>query len=133
MTTDASIAETARHKYVSLTTFRRTGVPVSTAVWVARDGDALVVTTERQSGKVKRVRHTPRVEMRACDMRGRVADAAPTVVGVATIETDPQVRKRAGAALDAKYGLSHRLISLLGRLRRSDPADRVILRITAAS
>jgi PPOX class probable F420-dependent enzyme len=132
MTTDATIEETAGHTYVSLTTFRRSGAPVSTPVWVARDGTGLVVTTERESGKVKRVRHTPRVEVRPSDMRGRVADGAPTLLGMATIETDPEVVERAGAALAAKYRLYYRLIGLLGRLRRSDPAARVILRITAA-
>jgi len=35
---------------------------VSTAVWVARDGDALVVTTPEASGKVKRLRNNPRVD-----------------------------------------------------------------------
>jgi len=47
--------------YVSLTTFRRTGVPVSTPVWAAPDGETLVVWTRTDSGKVKRLRHTSRV------------------------------------------------------------------------
>jgi uncharacterized protein len=37
--------------YVSLTTFRRTGVPVSTPVWAAPEGDSLVVWTRADSGK----------------------------------------------------------------------------------
>ena len=37
--------------YVSLTTFRRTGVPVSTPVWAAPDGDTRVVWTRTDSGK----------------------------------------------------------------------------------
>jgi uncharacterized protein len=37
--------------YVSLTTFRRTGVPVATPVWAAPDGDTLVVWTRADSGK----------------------------------------------------------------------------------
>ncbi len=32
-------------KLMSLTTFRKSGEPVSTPVWVARDGDLLVVVT----------------------------------------------------------------------------------------
>ena len=46
--------------YVSLTTFRRTGVPVRTPVWAAPDGATLVVWTRTDSGKVKRLRHTTR-------------------------------------------------------------------------
>jgi hypothetical protein len=37
--------------YVSLTTFRRTEVPVSTPVWAAPDRDSLVVWTRADSGK----------------------------------------------------------------------------------
>ena len=40
-----------RQKFASPTTYRRSGVGVPTPVWIARDGDALVVTTpagERQ-------------------------------------------------------------------------------------
>jgi uncharacterized protein len=37
--------------YVNLTTFRRTGVPVSTPVWAAPEGDTLVVWTRADSGK----------------------------------------------------------------------------------
>ena len=38
-------------EYVSLTTFRRTGAPVSAPVWAAPDGDTLVVWTRTDSGK----------------------------------------------------------------------------------
>ena len=64
--------DVADAKYVSLTTFRRpvyaasTGAPVSTPVWVVRDGDRLLVTTDASAGKVKRLRHTPAVTLRAC-------------------------------------------------------------------
>ena len=69
----------ADHRFVSLTTFRRSGTPVATPVWIARDGDALVVTTIVDSGKVKRARRDPRVELQPCTRRGTVADGATTV------------------------------------------------------
>ena len=47
--------------FVSLTTFRRNGAPVSTPVWVAADGDDLVVLTPTASGKVRRLRNDARV------------------------------------------------------------------------
>jgi len=49
------------NRYVSLTTFRRTGTPVSTPVWVARDGGELVVISVDPAGKLKRLAHTSRV------------------------------------------------------------------------
>ncbi|MDT7579905.1 MAG: uncharacterized protein QOK35_1169, partial [Pseudonocardiales bacterium] len=50
-----TLAEMADEQFVSLSTFRRSGAPVATPVWIARDGDALVVTTIADSGKVKRL------------------------------------------------------------------------------
>ena len=60
-------------RFVSLTTFRRNGEGVATPVWVARDGDALVVITPEGTGKLRRLRRDDRVTLRPCDRRGRVA------------------------------------------------------------
>ncbi len=59
-------------RYVSLTTFRRTGDAVATPVWAAPDGADLVVWTRADSGKVKRLRHTSRVTVAPCDVRGNL-------------------------------------------------------------
>jgi PPOX class probable F420-dependent enzyme len=67
--------------YVSLTTFRRTGVPVSTPVWAAPDGDSLLVWTRSDSGKVKRLRHTTRVTCAPCTFRGHLEGPAVDGVG----------------------------------------------------
>ena len=66
------VEKLARGRYLSLTTFRRDGTPVATPVWVARQGDELVVYTARSSGKVKRLRNNNRVLLAPCNMRGRV-------------------------------------------------------------
>jgi hypothetical protein len=117
-----------RHRFVSLTTFRRSGQPVATPVWIAPDGDALVVTTPADSGKVKRLRHDPRVELRPCTRSGTVAPGAPTTTAVArVVPTDP----RSTAALEEKYRLQYRLIALLEKVVRRSRGERVILRITS--
>jgi PPOX class probable F420-dependent enzyme len=99
--------------YVSLTTFRRTGVPVSTPVWAAPDGDTLVVWTRADSGKVKRVRHTTRATVAPCDFRGRVE--APAVDGVAEFVAAAD-RSEALAALRRTYGIRFQLGYVLSRL-----------------
>jgi uncharacterized protein len=48
-------------RFISLTTFRRSGEPVSTPVWVVLNKSALLVTTQLSTGKIKRLRHTSRV------------------------------------------------------------------------
>ncbi len=72
-----------RAKYVLLTTFRRDGRAVAAPVWVVRHDDGWACTTGADSGKVKRLRHTPTIEVVPCDVRGRVADGAPTFRGTA--------------------------------------------------
>lgn len=88
-------------RYVSLTTFKRDGTPVATAVWVARDGDHLYVTTPLETGKVKRLRHTARVLLAPCDLRGQIT--GPHVEGTAWL-MDAAASERVGRLIDAKYG-----------------------------
>jgi uncharacterized protein len=122
-----------RRRYVSLTTFRRTGVPVSTAVWVAPVGEALVVLTGAATGKAKRLRNDPRVELAECSIRGRVRPGAPVVRGRAEIVTDPAEQRRLLAGHAAKYGLQDRLYSrIIHLLEKPDGPGDVVLRITDA-
>ncbi len=128
MTVTPPLARLADEPFVSLTTFRRTGEPVSTPVWVAPEGDALVVTTPTASGKVKRLRRDPRVELRPCSRTGKVPDGAEPVPAVAVVEPPSDA---ATTALKRKYGLQYLLISTLERLIARGGRERVILRITA--
>ena len=111
----------AASRYVSLTTFRRDGSPVATAVWVARDGDALVVVTGAGSGKVRRIRANGAVTLAPCDVRGRVHGDA--VSGRAVV-LDASETKRVTRAIRRRYGLVGWLFS------RGSDDDRVGLSIT---
>lgn len=117
--------------FVSLTTFRRTGEGVSTPVWVARDGAHLLVLTPSGSGKVKRLRNDPRVELRPCGRFGGVADGVLPVAGTAEVVDDPRPAYRAVAA---KYPLEHRVVLGIERavelVRREPRTQRLTLRIT---
>lgn len=129
MTVSPPLARLADEQFVSLTTFRRSGEPVSVPVWIAREGDGLVVTTSPATGKVRRVRRDPRVELRPCSRRGKVAEGVQPVSAVAAIEPPSDA---ATAALRAKYGLQYRLIIALERLFSRRSRERVMLRITTA-
>ena len=119
--------------YVSLTTFRRTGVPVSTPVWAAPDGDTLLVWTRTDSGKVKRLRHTTRVTCAPCTFRGRVE--GPEVDGVAEFVPHPEW-PGALAALRRAYGWQFQLGYVTSRvvqqLSRRDTDRNEIIRIRPA-
>jgi PPOX class probable F420-dependent enzyme len=102
-----------RGEYVSLTTFRRTGAPVATPVWAAPDGDDLVVWTRADSGKDKRLRHTDRVTVAPCDVRGRTRGPAVDAVASFVPAAD---RPAALAALRRAYGLKFTLGNATARL-----------------
>lgn len=132
MPLDGAFARLGDQKYVSLTTFRRSGEPVSTAVWIGRDGDALVVTTSETSGKVKRIRNNQRVELRPCNRRGRVEEGTESVAGVARLITDHRDRQRPTEVISRKYGFAFRVVMALERLTKSGRRARVIIAITPA-
>ena len=95
-------------------------------------------TTDLSSGKVKRLRNDPKVTLRPCDMRGRVAEGAPEIAATAAVvvgaASDP-VR----AAIVAKYGLLARAMLLgssiseqIAKLRKKPVEDRCAIVITPA-
>jgi PPOX class probable F420-dependent enzyme len=59
-------------KYISLTTFRKTGVGVPTPVWFGEQDDKLYVMTRTDMGKTKRLRNNPQVKVAPCTIRGKV-------------------------------------------------------------
>jgi PPOX class probable F420-dependent enzyme len=121
-------------RFVSLTTFRKTGAAVSSPVWIGRDGDQLIVTTPQDSGKVKRLRNSSRCELRPCSRSGKVPDGVRPIAAVAEIFDDDATRERATEIIRVKYGLEYRIIMRIERLfNRSGQKPRVILRLTPAS
>ncbi|MGW5050166.1 PPOX class F420-dependent oxidoreductase [Actinokineospora sp. NPDC004072] len=102
-------------KYLLITTYRRNGRAVPTPVWFAQDGDELVIWTVTDSGKVKRIRGNPRVEIAPCDFRGNPrGDAVPATARL----LDATETNRVRTLLRRKYGLMGTLTILGSRLRR---------------
>jgi uncharacterized protein len=106
----------ADQRFISLTTFRRTGEAVSTPVWVARDGGGLVVLTSAGSGKVKRVRRDPRVEIRPCGRFGKVDEGADSITATAEVREAPADVERARASIRRNYPIESRVVLAIERL-----------------
>jgi len=127
-------SQLSKAKYISLTTFRKTGEPVRTPVWFAEVGGTIYVYTFPKAGKVKRIRHTPRVTLAPCTLNGKVTGAE--VEGKARILTEEQEEAFAEATLEKKYGLTwriyHAFMGTLRVLRRRPKAERVFLAIEPA-
>jgi PPOX class probable F420-dependent enzyme len=113
-------ADLGRERYLSLATFRRDGTEVRTPIWCAPVAGKLYVVTSGESGKVKRLRRSPRARVAPCNVRGTVRgpwqDATARLVG------ERPLIERAHAALRAKYGWQMRLLDAVsrasGRIRR---------------
>jgi len=129
-----SLLPLADARFVSLTTFRRSGEPVSTPVWVGRDGESLVVLTPAGSGKVRRLRSDPRVEVRPCGRFGKVSDDAQPIAGTAEIRERPADVHRARETIRRTYPLESRLVlgieRLAEKLRGRPRTARLALLIT---
>ncbi|MFF3171936.1 PPOX class F420-dependent oxidoreductase [Streptomyces sp. NPDC057900] len=103
-----SLQDFARSEYVSLTTYRKDGTPVATPVWAAVAGDELLIWTKADSWKVKRLRKNPRVLVTVCDVRGRIAEGAPSAEGTGRLVDVTEmsaVRKAIGRKYTWKYWL----------------------------
>jgi uncharacterized protein len=123
-------ADLGDEQFVLLTTYRRSGIGVPTPVWAARNGDALVVTTSDRSGKVTRLRSSPKVTLQACGRTGSPRRGSAPVHGRAEILIG-RAANEAAAPLRAKYGLRYKLGRVAQRLF-GERGHVVILRITAA-
>jgi PPOX class probable F420-dependent enzyme len=126
----ATMQALSAERYMSLATFRRNGAAVETPVWFAETEGKLYVFSASDSGKVKRLRHSPRARVAACNARGRIDGA--WIDARARIVAGPAVIDAAYAALRAKYGWQMQLTDLLSRLT-GRYAGRAILEIELES
>ena len=58
--------------YLSLATFRKSGVAVETPVWFAEENDAFYIFSAGNAGKVKRLHNSSRSRIAACTMSGKI-------------------------------------------------------------
>jgi PPOX class probable F420-dependent enzyme len=67
-------AQFANAKYLSLETFRKTGVGVRTPVWFAQEPGQPIfyLYSTANAGKVKRIRNHSRVRIAPCNVRGEL-------------------------------------------------------------
>ena len=65
-------AEISGQKYISLITFRKTGLAVPTPVWFGEKNNKLYVMSRNDSGKYKRIRNSSRVKVAPCTIRGKI-------------------------------------------------------------
>ena len=126
--------ELAAGTYMALTTFRRTGDPVSSPVWVVPLEDGRVgFWTAMGSGKTKRLAHTPRVVVQPSDARGRVTAGSTALEGTAEMVRSGAAFDEVSAKVKEKYGVMTTITRWLakvgpqGRRKGLGYADTVVL------
>ena len=124
------VSSLADEKFVSLTTWKKSGEKVASAMWLARDGDALVMWTPADSWKVKRLRRDNRVELTPCGRTGKVNGDAETIYGSAIVDVDPAEPARVKELIKTKYGFEFHMITFLERIIARGSKDRVVVRVT---
>ena len=106
-----------RQRAVLLTTYRRDGTPVGTAVNMAVDGDRAFVRTPHRTGKVKRLRNNPSVEIAPSTFFGK--PTGPAIRAQSRLLSGDEA-EHASTALARKYRiLQGVLVPLAHRLTRS--------------
>ncbi|WP_067538682.1 PPOX class F420-dependent oxidoreductase [Nocardia crassostreae] len=95
--------DVAQTTFAALTTYKKDGTAVATPVWVAPDGDRIVIWTMTGTWKVKRIARNPAVTLQACDGRGRIR-GEEVITGAARI-LDADGIEHVRGVVGRKYGL----------------------------
>jgi hypothetical protein len=110
-----STLETLRDtKTMLLTTYKRDGSGVDTAVSVAFDGERAFFRSYSKAWKTKRLRNNPRVEVAPSTLRGK--PTGPSVRARATLLTDEQAAVAAQALARRHRVLQAIVVPLAHRL-----------------
>jgi PPOX class probable F420-dependent enzyme len=112
-----ALAQFASAKYISLETFRKTGVGVRTPVWFAAAPAApetFYVYSAPDAGKLKRIRNNPHVRVAPCDIRGNLRGA--WLDGQASIVEGVEAGK-GQELLRQKYGWMKRIGDFFAKFR----------------
>lgn len=92
-------------KFISFTTFRRSGTEVSTPTWIVPlDGERVGFWTSSATGKYKRLRNNPKVIVQPANGRGRVKPGSVPVEGTAELVTAGPDFDTIQRDVRAKYG-----------------------------
>jgi PPOX class probable F420-dependent enzyme len=110
-----SLIQFEKQKYLNIETVRKNGQVVKTPVWFALDGDMLLVWTEADSGKAKRIRRNDKVRVVPSSMAGE--PVGEWVNATASADDSPEAVKYVSEKFSKKYGMQFSMFGLLGKAR----------------
>jgi uncharacterized protein len=101
------------HQYISLVTFKRSGDRVATPIWFAVDGQKLYAYSERDAGKMKRIRNNASIEVAVCRYNGAVLGP---FVGATAKLLDSSKASYVHGLLNRKYTWKKRTVDLASKI-----------------
>lgn len=105
-----TLSDLTSRRYISLTTFKRDGTPVSTPVWVVSDdGERLLVWSAAKTWKVRRIRRNPHALVAPSNFRGK--ERGDRLEATARLIEHPRIEE----LLRQKYGWQKRALDWLNR------------------
>jgi len=116
-------------EFLSLETFRKNGIGVKTPVWFAQEGDMLYIWTVGESGKAKRIRNNPRVNIAPCKRFGTVT--GEWMAAQASVDDSAAAVRHVEIMLGRKLGFGFAMFRLIDRLRdRLRGSQRVSIKLS---
>jgi len=98
-----NLLEFADKEYINLITFRKDNTPVPTPVWLSSLEDCLVVTTNLNAGKVKRIRNNGLATIYITNQNG--SEKLSEAIDVKASLIDNEEEKQLGIkSIQKKYG-----------------------------
>jgi PPOX class probable F420-dependent enzyme len=101
--------------YLNIETFRKNGQSVRTPVWFVLDETVIYVRTADNSGKIKRIRNSNKVQVAPCKMDG--TPLGSWLPAQAMELQDPATNNFVDDLLGKKYGFQKNLFTWISSLR----------------
>ena len=127
------MSDLSSEKYVSFTTYTKSGEEKSTPVWIVDLGDGTMgFNTPPDSWKVKRLANDPRVKLQPSDMKGVPKPGSTIHAGTAEVVRGAG-SDRVHGAVKSKYGFQVLMIDTVMKLKSlvgKAPSERVGIVVT---
>ena len=88
-----NLLDFGENEYINLITYRKDNTPVTTPVWLSSVEDYLVITTNVNAGKVKRIRANGKATIYTTDQRGsqKLSDEIDVKASIIQDENEKQL------------------------------------------
>ena len=106
----------AKHKYINLETYKKSGQAVQTPVWFMISDGTIFVYTTQNTGKVKRIKNNPTVKIMPCGMRGK--PKGDWIDGAARFANESETQN-AIKLRHQKYGFRAKLVGMF--IKKDNP------------